>query len=343
MLDRVERICRRDLDDRALRGALLAELRASIPFDRYAWLLTDPETTVGSSPLAETPSMADLPALIRSKYLTPVNRWTSLDTNEPVTLLETTGGDRTRSRIWGELLAGYGVDDVLSAVFRDQYGCWGFLDLWRVDGPFTSSDRSLLADVVRIATPALRRCLARTFETDAPELGSHDAPVVLLLSEDLQILTHTPNTDAYLRALLPTDSHRAPVPACAYNVSAQLLAQEQGIDGHAPSARVHLHGGLWVTLRAARLVDREPGGASIAVSMEPTPPIERAALYARVVGFSDRERELLHHLAGGSDTREAASRMFVSENTVQDHLKSMFAKSCTRSRRVLITRATGAG
>ncbi len=287
--------------------------------------------------------MADLPTLIRLKYLTPINRWTSLASNTAVALVDATGGDPAQSLIWGELLAGYGIDDVLSIVSRDQHGCWGFLDLWRNGGAFTVNERELLAELARLATPALRRSLAPTFAADTPRLGSHDEPVVLLLSDDLQLLTHTPQTDAYLRALLPTDVLRAPVPAAAYNVAAQLLAREAGVDAHPPSARVHLHGGLWVTLRAARLVDGPPGGASIVVSIEPTPPVERAVLYARVLGFSDRERELLHHLVGGSDTREAAGRMFVSEHTVQDHLKSMFAKAGTRSRRLLIARATGAG
>ena len=35
--------------------------------------------------------------------------------------------------------------------------------------------------------------------------------------------------------------------------------------------------------------------------------------------------------------------MFLSENTVQDHLKSIFAKTGTRSRRALLSRALGTG
>ena len=53
--------------------------------------------------------------------------------------------------MWGELLAGYGVDDVASTVFRDQYGCWGFLDLWRIDGTFSVDECALLATVHRVS------------------------------------------------------------------------------------------------------------------------------------------------------------------------------------------------
>ncbi|MGD9704054.1 MAG: LuxR C-terminal-related transcriptional regulator [Acidimicrobiia bacterium] len=340
---RLEAICRAGLDDRALRIALLTELRAHVTFDSYAWLLTDPETCVGSAPLAEIPSLDDLPTLIRLKYLTPINRWTSLPANGASTLLQATGGARETSTMWAGLLAGYGVADVASTVFRDRFGCWGFLDLWRTGGAFSTDERGVLEDVARVATPALRRSLAPTFSV--PSSAGSDAggePAVLLLSDALRLVTQTPRTDAYLRALLPTETARSPVPAGAYNVAAQLLAREHGVDAHGPWARVYLDDGRWVTLRAARMVGPSPSAERIAVSIEPTPPAERAALYARVVGLSDRETEVLLLLVAGRDTREVGRRLFVSEHTVQDHLKSIFTKADARSRRVLIARATGA-
>lgn len=340
-LDRIERICDRGLDERALRIAVLGELRARVPCDAYAWLLTDPETCVGSAPLAETPSLADLPALVRLKYLTVTNRWTGLPSGTAATLVDVTGGDRSQSRVWRELLSGYGIDDVASTVFRDQHGCWGFLDLWRRGGTFAAHERDLLAGIGKAVTVAVRRSLASTFSMRSALHGSGE-PVLLLLSEDLTPVTQTPQTDPYLRTLLPTDAGRSPVPAGAFNVAAQLLAQEAGVDDHPAWARVHMRDGVWVTLRAARMAAPH-GGATIAVSIEPTPPAERAALYGRVVGLTDREAELLGYLVAGADTRELARRMFLSEHTVQDHLKSVFTKTGTGNRRVLVARATGAG
>jgi hypothetical protein len=124
------RLCESLVDAMTLRLELLGELRQMVPFDAYAWLLTDPETSVGSSPLADVPCLPELPRLIRLKYLTEVNRWTQL--RSPVALLaEVTGGDLSRSLVWRELLHRYDIVDVASVVFRDRYGCWGFLELWR--------------------------------------------------------------------------------------------------------------------------------------------------------------------------------------------------------------------
>jgi len=132
------------------------------------------------------------------------------------------------------------------------------------------------------------------------------------------------------------------IPASAYNVAAQLLANESGIDEHPPSARVHLSDGRWVTLRAARIGDGgPPGQRDIAVTIEESSTSKRASLFARAFGLSSRERELFGYLVTGSDTRELAHRMFLSEYTVQDHLKSIFAKTATHNRRTLLSRALG--
>lgn len=100
--------------------------------------------------------------------------------------------------------------------------------------------------------------------------------------------------------------------------------------------------GRWLTLRAARLDTGQPGPArDIAVAIEPASPAARAQVFARAHGLSVRETQLLHHLVTGAGTRDIAGQMFVSENTVQDHLKSILTKTTVRSRGALLARALG--
>ena len=345
---RIAAICREDIDERNLRVRVLDEVRRVVPFDAFVWLLTDPETTVGSSPVADLgpggASGVDLHTLIRLKYSSTINRWTALSTGTPVTLVDAVGETEAQDA-WAALLAAHGITDVLSSVLRDAHGCWGFVDLWRVGGTCTPAERALLAEVIHMVTPALRRSMLRSFERNPRPAEQHanteHGPVLLLVTDELRPIAQTAEADRYLRALLPTDEARAPVPAAAFNVGAQLLASERGVDDHPARARVHLHDGMWVTLRAARIGEPSATAASIAVSIEPTTAFERASLYARVAGLTDRESELLHHLVTGDNTRAISRAMFVSEHTVQDHLKSIFAKTGLNTRRLVVARATG--
>lgn len=343
---RVVDLCRSERDDRRLRAAVLAEISTLVPFDFYAWLCTDPETRVGSAPLAHVPDVGELPRLIRLKYVTSVNRWTALTPGTCATLVQATAGELSRSLLWRDLLSAHGVTDVASMVFRDQFGCWGFLDLWRCGGAaprFGAQERGLLASLSPILTTAMRGCQAATFAGPPSSTGVVDGPIVLVLSAELSLLQQTAQTDRHLRLLLPTQPGAAPVPAAAYNVAAQLLAVEIGVDTGPAQARIHLADTRWLTLRAARLAGADPAErALIAVTLEPVPPRERIELYARATGLTPREAELLHRLARGPSTRQVATEMGLSPHTVPDHLKAIFGKTGTRSRSALVARALGA-
>lgn len=336
-----ERICSRGLDDRSLRAALLEALRPAVSFDAHAWVVTDPVTAVGSSPVAEIPDLTMLPAVIGAKYLTAANRWTILTAGDVVTLAEMTGDRLEQSRRWTEVLSVWDIADVLSTVFVDEHGTWAFLDLWRRGRRFGPQDCDHVRSLISVATPALRRSLVSTFDPVVDRAGS--GPAVILLASDLTPVTRTAAADDRLRELLPTDADRSPVPAAALNVAAQLLAVEAGVDEHAPTARAHLRDGSWATVRAARLLDPADDAGTISVSIERATPAERSDLHARVIGLSPRERAVFDRVVAGDSTRDAAGALFVSEHTVQDHLKSIFSKAGVHSRRELLSRATGAG
>ena len=106
--------CRSAGDERTLRRQIVEELRHVVGFDSYAWLLTDPATSVGASPLAEVAWLQDLARQIELKYRTTVNRWTALQDTAVALLDQTTGGDLAQSLVWRELLIRYGVLDAAS-------------------------------------------------------------------------------------------------------------------------------------------------------------------------------------------------------------------------------------
>jgi DNA-binding CsgD family transcriptional regulator len=344
----IEAICADFLDDRSLRLQVLAILREVIDFDAYVWLLTDPVTAVGVAPLAEVPCLPELPALIGAKYATPVNRWTVLQLqSSPVgTLSDAVGGELSRSLMWRDVLRRYGTGDVASAVFADQFGCWGFLDVWRntTRGPFSTAEAGLIATITAPLATALRQCQARTFVDPAtphrPDLG----PVVLTLDDHLRIASRTAASRAWLDALLPPEPDQKAIPASVYNVAAQLLAVEKGVDAHPAFARTHLADGFWLALRAARLSPDQPPAerpATIVVTIEEASASERLELFGRAFGLTAREYELFGLLATGSDTRSMARQMSLSEHTIQDHLKSIFAKTGAHDRVTVLSRALG--
>lgn len=337
----VERIAATGVDDRDVRTQILNAIRGRIPFDHYAFLLTDPTTTVGCSPVADVPDLAALPHLIRLKYLTTVNRWTRLPASGCASLQQAASGHLEESLLWREHLSALGILDVASVAFTDRFGWWGFLDLWRRDACFTVDEVAALADVRPAITFRLRRVQAAAFA--ATEVSSHyRGPGALVLSPALTVRAQTAQTQDWLAALVPPQTGRSPVPASAYNVAAQVLAIEAGVDAHPAQARVHLGAGAWLTLRADRLEGPERiEERDIVVTMEASSPTERREMFSRAHGLTGRETEVLRRLADGHDTRTVARSMSISELTVQDHLKAMFAKTFTSSRRELLAVSLG--
>lgn len=107
-----------------------------------------------------------------------------------------------------------------------------------------------------------------------------------------------------------------------------------------------------MTARAAR----EAGAAGFVPKDSPAQDIANAA---RMVGLgmtvfmpaadadaallSDRERQVLEMIAGGSTNREIAERLFLSPHTVKDHTSALYRKIGARNRAQAILRAQRLG
>lgn len=309
---RIERRCAETVSSKQLRVGVLELLRQAVPYDAHVWLLTDPVTRVGTSPLADIPELqwTELPGLIRRRYLVGAT--------------------------WSDFRP-TGAADVATSVYADKFGYWGWLDLWRTERTFTTHERDFLASLVPAVTVALRTCQARTF-TSATEVELPGAAVVIL-APDLQ---PKGRTSAAARALLRLNPPDEPdngipvVPAAAYNVAAALLAAEAGKPVGPAWSRVHLGGARWVTVSAARM-----DGGNIAVTIEPSTPAQRREVFALAHALSPREREVLDELVTGADSPTIAERLVISEHTVNDHVKSILAKTGLTTRPRLLARIAG--
>lgn len=335
LLRRVEKECQADLSAKALRERLLELIGARVPYDGHVFALTDPETRIATSPHADVPNLPwdRLPELIRWRYLTLVNRPDRLLGGPARSLLEATA-DPAESLVWSHVQRDLGILDTAVVAFGDRFGAWGYLELVRTSTPFAVGELRLLTELVPAVTTGLRAAVARTFAAPAEELHPSGAAVVVL-DPGLVVLSQTDDAAAALFTLLPPDESMAPIPAAAYNIGAALIAQEQGVPVGEPWSRVHLGANRWVTVRASRL------GEDVAVSIEPSTPAERMDLFARAHGLSARESEVLALLGVGLDSREIAGQLFLSEHTVNDHVKAALGKAGARTRQVLLARATG--
>jgi DNA-binding CsgD family transcriptional regulator len=358
------------LDHQSLRSEVLAEVGRVVPFDAFVWPLCDPVTATGVAPRARIPCPHELPLLIRLKYLSQPARWTGLaGLGTPAsTLLRSTDGDPSRSPLWEGMLKRYGITDVLSVVFADKHGCWGWLDLWRVDSDsaFSDAETAYIGDMATELTPALRRSIARQFawpphdeqpQPDAlpprvprkPALPGKGASrselppqAVLTLDEDMAVVGETASTRDWLELLQRGPRPYQTVPAEVLNVAAQLLARESGVDEHAAGARVHIGSGRWAILKASRMASATPGATPpLAVTIQECPPEARLDLFARAFGLTPRQRELLELAAAGASTAVMAAAQGVTTYTVQDQFKQIFETCGVRSRAALLGMALG--
>jgi DNA-binding CsgD family transcriptional regulator len=336
--ERIESLASSADESEALRRQAIEILHTAIGFDRWCTLLLDPDTLVISQGIGHIDWFAELPRLnLHEAGLSDVNNHAVLarSRDHVGVLSAATGGDLARSTRWREIFAGYGVGDELGCVAADERGCWGDIRLYRNsdDPPFDADDARLMRDVSALLARALRRSAV------APINGSDSAAAemgVLLLNDELRPGGATDAARSWFDALNPA---RIPfpdgVPGLVWNVVGRLIAGERGEDpGRPPRVRARTGGGRWAVVEAARL---DGGEAGIAVSVRAAGVEDVLALVSRASGLTPRERELVALLIEGLDTRELATRLFISRHTVQDHLKSVFAKVGVRSRRELVS------
>jgi DNA-binding CsgD family transcriptional regulator len=301
------------------------------------WFTLDPASLLVTSHFDE--SIPELPPnwLIHEYYQDDVNKLADVARSRRgiSTLHEATGGNPTSSPRWHANMT-LGGDQELIAALRTQAGeVWGALGLYREPGRPLFNDAELT--FVQAVAPHLAEGARRALLVgEAVDPEGPDAPALVVLSNEGEIESATPDVQRWLRALPDGDWDAGRLPSAVLAVAGQALrtAEHPNAPGQVAISRVLTRAGTWVVLYGAALVS---GGAHrVAVIVEPAHPARIAPLLMSVYGLTEREQDVTRLVLQGNSTAEIAERLVVSTHTVQQHLKSVFDKTGVRSRRDLV-------
>ena len=335
------RLCHNGLDSRTFRLELLKRLGAVIPFDYVYFCTTDPATQfLTSSVMVEEPPPWTMSVFLENEFLRDdFNKFNDLLRGRRAVglLSEATRHELDRSSRYRDMLAPMALGDELRAIFVANAVCWGTLclDRERARSTFTPAEAAFLAQLAPHIAEGLRKALLLD---SAATASTPDGPGVLILAPDLSVVAMTAAAEYWLSELKETErGDRHTLPLTVRSVVAGLFAIERGLVAaeFTPKVRLRTRSGHWLILYASRLLGTE---GQITVVFEIAQPAEIAPLIMQAYDLTKREGEVTQCVLLGWSTAEIAAKLYISPNTVQDHLKAIFEKVDVGSRGELARR-----
>jgi DNA-binding CsgD family transcriptional regulator len=257
-------------------------------------------------------------------------------------LSEATGGNLERSLRYRMALAPRGLRFDLRAVFASGQEHWGGVSIFRERGrrDFSEREVALIGRLAPHLAAGLKAAALRERATDAPPVG---VPGVLVLDRRGRVVHYTASAERWLRELaeLGTDwRDGAGLPGVVWLAVGALrhaLKPDTERDlARVPRLTTRSRSGQWLHLHAAQAEPGSGGFGETIIVIEPVGPRELAWLQTAAYGLTAREREVVELVVRGASTRQIAERLFITEDTVQDHLSHVFDKVGVRGRRALV-------
>jgi DNA-binding CsgD family transcriptional regulator len=336
--ERADRL-RREVAALAATGPGVADLHAhlirlvdrEVGSDLACWVTLDPQT-LGLSAItsgdARIPAQYE-PLLAEAEYAVgEPHRFAALARrHEPAARLsDLTAEERRRSARLNTVWRPLGLDEEIRVLFLDDGVCWGAAGMVRSGWDFSDREVALLLAVAPAVASATR--LAVRTEARAGLAGTGPAIVVV-------------GPHGELRALTPAarewqDRIDEIAPGRFLLMMHLMAAGARTTSAGGFRARVRDARGGWAVLDASPLIGADED--EVAVSVEPVTGEMLIGLLLIAYGLTDREREICREIMAGHSTADIAGHLFISALTVQDHLKSVFAKVGVRSRGELVAR-----
>ena len=330
---------RRDVAALAAAGLGVGELHAeairlvgrAVGADLTCWAGIDPETLVISTMVSGENRVAREyePRLAAAEYSPDEpHRFADLARRrQPVAKLsDLPARERERSSRLNDVWRPLGQDQELRVLFLADGACWGAAGMTRSGRDFTTREIEFLTAVAPAVAGATRSAVRSEVRGWTP--GGRPAVAVVGPTGELRSAT------AAARQWQERIDEIAPG---RFALMMQVMATGSRAAGPA-GFRVRLRDarGQWAVLHGSPLVGSDED--QVAVAIEPATGEQLLGLLFAAYGLSSRERDVCREVIAGHPTAEISAQLFISAHTVQDHLKSVFAKVGVRSRGELVAR-----
>jgi DNA-binding CsgD family transcriptional regulator len=313
-----------------LHTAAIRLIDRTIGTDLTCWATIDPETLVISIMSGARMAPEYEQRLAESEYsaANEPNRFATLvHRKQPMARLsDLPDRDRNRSIRFNEVWRPVGVKQEVRVPFVADGACWGAAGMVRTGRDFTDRETDFLIAVAPAVAAATRLAVRSEMLSLMPECR----PAVVVVDSRGQPRAVTPAAQDWQERLDQSAPGR-------FMMMMQVMASGAGsADSGRFRARLRDAHGNWAILEASPLIGGDED--QVAVTIEPVTGDQLMTLLLLAYGLKARERDICREVIGGHSTADIAAHLFISSNTVQDHLKSIFAKVGVRSRGELVAR-----
>ncbi|GHE75833.1 hypothetical protein GCM10014715_33300 [Streptomyces spiralis] len=312
-------------------------LLRQVPADVWCAVMLDPATLLDTGGLHEHGFPAEvMPRLFEIEHGEQIGvdniRVLARRPTSSSLLSASTRGDLAQSVYFQDVLSPAGLADELRVALKADGHTWGLLVLCRAkrSTPFTAKDVERAQAISSPVATDLRRALLLKGidDTEVP-----DAPGLVIASPEGRITYVSRIADYWLSQI--SERHRVPGASTNHTLTAVLSRARHSLSGQPVSARVHLSTGRWLTISA--WPDAPAGEEAIIASLTPSRPASLTALVLNGYGLTPRERQIAQLVVLGRTYAEIANSLHIREQTVNDHMRKVFAKTGVGNRVELCT------
>lgn len=328
---RLRQLARAGLDAHAFFEAAGETVARAVPIGGAPpfWNTIDPSSQLITSIHFSGVCFFDLGGQMAWEYIADdVNKTADVIANQRgvQTLHEVTGGNPERSSVFREYLRPNGIDQEVAVALRARTGeAWGTLRLNRSPGQpeFSAHELTFLRSLAPHLAEGVHRALllGEAVEPDWP-----DAPGLVVFGDGLSVESISMDANRWLGELT---GESGGIPAAVLSVAART----SNPDGPA-LVRLRADTGRWFVLHGTSMTT--PAGHRTAVIIQPAAPSRISSVLMAAYGLTRREREITRLVLMGRSTAMIADELVIAPVTVQQHLKSIFAKTGVSSRRDLV-------